>query len=64
MAMMKFSPTQNVPASNLSAVHADKELPAATPHPGEVIFEIGVLLAVHLAVAFAVALTLQLCGIA
>ena len=35
-----------------------------TPTPGEVLAEAGLLLAIHLAVAFAVALTLRLCGIA
>ena len=34
------------------------------PTPGEVLTEAGLLLAIHLAVAFAVALTLRLCGIA
>ena len=34
------------------------------PSPGEVLTEIGLLLAIHLAVAFAVALTLRLYGIA
>jgi hypothetical protein len=36
----------------------------STPTPGEVLTEAGLLLAIHLAVAFAVALTLRLCGIA
>jgi hypothetical protein len=34
------------------------------PRPGEVLTEIGLLLAIHLAVAFAVALTLRLLAIA
>jgi hypothetical protein len=42
----------------------DRRPPAGAPTPGEVLTEAGLLLAIHLAVAFAVALTLRLCGIA
>jgi hypothetical protein len=37
---------------------------AGYPTPGEVLTEIGVLLTIHLAVAFAVTVTLRLFGIA
>jgi hypothetical protein len=36
---------------------------SATPRVGEVVSEIGLMLAIHLAVAFAVVLTLGACGI-
>ena len=46
------------------AVDGDRRPVSGVPTPGEVLTEAGLLLAVHLAVAFAVALTLRLCGIA
>jgi len=56
MAMTKFGPVQ--PADR-TPTH-----PVDAPRFGDVMSEIGLLLAIHLAVAFAVALTLRLCGIA
>jgi hypothetical protein len=49
-----------------SADASDRSHPAAGDHPapGEVLTEIGVLLATHLALAIAVAVTLRACGIA
>ena len=46
------------------AIGDDRWRSDATPTPGEVLTEAGMLLAIHLAVAFAVALSLRLCGIA
>jgi hypothetical protein len=72
MAMTKFGPVQ--PADQAPAqpkrfptsrpAKAVEELPMDAPRFGDVMSEIGLLLAIHLAVAFAVALTLRLCGIA
>ena len=48
-------------------VDTDHRAPSAAgdyPTPGEVLTEIGVLLTIHLAAAFAVAVTLRLFGIA
>ena len=54
------------PEERATPVAAGDERPHVdgTPTPGEVLTEAGLLLAIHLAVAFAVALTLRLCGIA
>lgn len=49
------------------SVDTDHRVPATAgdcPTPGEVLTEIGLLLAIHLAAAFAVAVTLRLFGIA
>jgi hypothetical protein len=49
------------------SVDADHRAPSATgryPTPSEVLTEIGLLLTIHLAAAFAVAVTLRLFGIA
>jgi len=49
------------------SVDTDHRAPSAAgdcPTSGDVLTEIGLLLAIHLAVAFAVALTLRLFGIA
>jgi len=49
------------------SVDADHRAPSAAggyPTPGEVLTEIGMLLTIHLAAAFAVAVTLRLLGIA
>ncbi|MBI2735564.1 MAG: hypothetical protein HYX38_03300 [Rhodospirillales bacterium] len=49
------------------SVDADHRASSATgehPTPGEVLTEIGMLLTIHLAAAFAIALTLRLFGIA
>ena len=51
----------------LRSVDTDHRAPSAAgdcPTPGEVLTEIGVLLAIHLAAAIAVAVTLRLLGIA
>jgi hypothetical protein len=57
-----------LPIRTLSrSVDTDHRAPSAAgdcPTPGEVLTEIGVLLAIHLAAAFAVAVTLRLFGIA
>ena len=45
-------------------VHDSPQRDGNTPTPGEVLSEAGLLLAIHLALAVAVTLTLQLCGIA
>jgi len=70
--MTKFGPVQpadrtptqptRFPAS--LPAHGVEEPPVDAPRFGDVMSEIGLLLAIHLAVAFAVALTLRLCGIA
>ena len=39
------------------------ESPRNAPAPGEVLFEIGLILALHLAFAVAVAVTLDACGV-
>ena len=56
-----------LPIRTLSrSVDSDRRAPSATgdyPTPGEVLAEIGLLLLLHLAVAFAVTLTLRLFGI-
>ena len=49
------------------SVDIDHQAPSATgdfPTPGQVLTEIGLLLTIHLAVAFAVILALRLLGIA
>jgi hypothetical protein len=49
------------------SVDADHRAPTAAgehPTPSEVLTEIGILLTIHLAAAFAVAVTLRLLGIA
>jgi len=49
------------------SVDIDHRAPSAAgdfPTPGQVLTEIGLLLSIHLAAAFAVVLTLRLCGIA
>lgn len=49
------------------SVDVDHRAPSAAgayPTPGEVLIEIGMLLTIHLAAAFAVAVTLRLFGIA
>ena len=57
-----------LPIRTLSrSVDTDHRAPSATggyPTPGEVLTEIGMLLAIHLAAAIAVAVTLRLFGIA
>ena len=47
-----------------TAAAGRRPLLATGPTPGEVLTEIGLLLAIHLALAFAVAVTLRLFGIA
>jgi len=46
------------------AIGDDRRRGDDTPTPGELLTEAGLLLAIHLAVAFAVVLTLRVCGIA
>ena len=63
-----FGNAMRVPIRSLwRSVDAADRAPSATgdyPTPGEVLTEIGLLLAIHLALAFAVAVTLRLFGIA
>src|SRR5262245_43051103 len=55
--------SSSAPAAH-QAIGDDRWCSDATPTPGEVLTEVGVLLAIHLAVAVAVALCLRLCGVA
>jgi len=57
-----MKPASPLWSSSKRAVH--QAIGDDTPTPGEVLTEAGMLLAIHLAVAFAVALSLRLCGIA
>jgi hypothetical protein len=52
------------PPSTVAAPQdAGQATPQATPTPGEALYEIGVLLALHLAFAFAVLLALRALGV-
>ena len=63
---MKWTAHVPSPARDLAAPWsppADSEAPSEVPRAGAVIFEIGLLLGIHLAVALAVTLILQVSGI-
>jgi hypothetical protein len=51
-------------ATDLPARHHESPAVGNHPSPGEVLAEIGLLLAIHLAVAFAIVVTLGVSGIA
>jgi hypothetical protein len=56
-----------LPVRTLRTVDSDHRAPSAAgncPTPGEVLTEIGMLLTIHLAAAFAVAVTLRFFGVA
>jgi hypothetical protein len=68
---MKRSLPSSVPTTDLAAPQthpwsypADSQATSGFPRPGPVLFEIGILLGVHLAVALAVTLILRVSGIA
>lgn len=68
---MKRSLPSSAPTPDLAAPQthqwpypADAQTTSGFPRPGPVLFEIGVLLGVHLAVALAVTLILRVSGIA
>jgi len=63
---MKWSAHTPSPAQDLAAPWshpADSQVPSEVPRAGAVIFEIGLLLGIHLAVALAVTLILRVSGI-
>ena len=68
--IMRWSPHSSSPTPDFSAPRthrwsypADPQATAGFPQPGAVLFEIGVLLGIHLAVALAVTLILRASGI-
>jgi hypothetical protein len=65
---MKMSPSRfwrsGVRAPDLPARHHESPTVGHQPSPGEVLAEIGLLLAIHLAVAFAIVVSLRVAGIA
>jgi hypothetical protein len=68
--MTKFAPVQHadrspaLPTRLSNPLQARTEPPADAPRFGEVMCEIGLLLAIHLSVAFAIVASLRLSGIA
>jgi hypothetical protein len=67
---MKWSPHSSSPTPDFAAPRthqwsypADPQATSGFPRPGAVLFEIGVLLGIHLAVALAVTLILRVSGI-
>ena len=60
------APTPDLPAPQTHqwSYSADSQATSGFPRPGPVLFEIGILLGVHLAVALAVTLILRVSGIA
>jgi hypothetical protein len=61
---MNWSAPSSLPARDLAPAPADSGAPSGVPQAGAVIFEIGLLLGIHLAVALAVTLILQVSGVA
>ena len=63
MNRLGLSHTRNHAMSGLDIATPAQPAPQATPKAGETAYEIGVILALHLAFAFAVLLTLQAFGV-
>jgi hypothetical protein len=61
MAMMKFSSVKQSESLGSWSRRSAAPPPANAPRAGDVIFEIGVILAIHLALALAVTLWLRDC---
>ena len=61
---LRYSSRSEADAKRSTARHPESPVAGNVPAPGEVLAEIGLVLAIHLAVALAVVLTLRAFGIA
>ena len=61
---VRYSSLSQADAKRSTARHHEPPVAGDVPAPGEVLAEIGLVLAIHLAVALAVILTLRAFGIA
>ena len=61
---LRYFPRSQAHAERSTARHHEPPVAGDFPAPGEVLVEIGLVLAIHLAVALAVILTLRAFGIA
>ena len=61
---LRYSSLSQAHAKRSTARHHEPPVAGNVPAPGEVLAEIGLVLAIHLAVALAVILTLRAFGIA